>query len=109
MFMYSDIDIPNELVGSFKRIMRRIPVELKKDENLIKTVVDYLQLGGEKLARQAVESAKLTLQLEVAERRKKAREEALIRAAEAHLAAMEDESDDDDDDFDDDADDDEMG
>ncbi len=107
--MYSDIDIPNELVGSFKRIMRRIPVELKKDENLIKTVVDYLQLGGEKLARQAVESAKLTLQLEVAERRKKAREEALIRAAEAHLAAMEDESDDDDDDFDDDADDDEMG
>ena len=115
MFMYSHIEIPNDLIGPFKRIMRRIPVELKKDENLIKIVLAYLQLGGERLARQAVASAKLTLQLEVAERRKKAREESLIRAAEARLAAMEDESDDEDDedDFDDDADDDaevdEMG
>jgi len=105
--MYSDIDIPNDLMGSFKRIMRRIPVELKKDEKLIKTIVAYLQLGGERLARQAVESAKLTLQLEVAEKRKKAREEALIRAAEARMAAMEDESDADEDDLDDE-DDDEM-
>ena len=100
--MIDQIEVPKDLKGSFKRVARRIPVELRKDETLIKTVVDYLQLGGEKLARQAVESAKQTLGLEVAQRRKRARDEALIRAAEARLAAAEESSGDDDDDDDDD-------
>ena len=114
--MIDQIDIPKELMGSFKRVSRRIPVDLRKDEELIKTVVDYLQLGGEKLARQAVEAAKQTYELEVAQRRKKAREEALIRAAEARLAATDESSgkkenafdDDDDNDDDDDDDDDDI-
>lgn len=85
--MIDNIEVPDELVGSFKRVVRRIPVDLKKDEELIKTVVAYLQLGGEKLARQAVEAAKQTHELELAQRKKKAREEALVRAAEARLEA----------------------
>lgn len=101
--MIDNVEVPKNLMGSFKRVARRIPVDLKKDEALIKTIVAYLQLGGEKLARQAVESAKRTLELEVAQRKKRAREEALIRAAEARLAAANEESDEDDDDFDDDA------
>lgn len=104
--MIDDIEVPKKLMGPFKRVVRRIPVDLKKDEELIRTVLAYLALGGEKVARQAVEAAKQTLELEVAQRRKKAREEALIRAAEARLAAAEEESDGDDDDFDDDDDDD---
>ena len=104
--MIDKVEVPKNLMGSFKRVARRIPVDLKKDEELIKTIVAYLQLGGEKLARQAVVSAKRTLELEVAQRKKKAREEALIRAAEARLAAANEESQEDDDDFDDDADDD---
>ena len=104
--MIDKVEVPKNLMGSFKRVARRIPVDLKKDEELIKTIVAYLQLGGEKLARQAVISAKRTLELEVAQRKKKAREEALIRAAEARLAAANEESQEDDDDFDDDADDD---
>jgi hypothetical protein len=100
--MIDNVEVPKNLMGSFKRVARRIPVDLKKDEELIKTIVAYLQLGGEKLARQAVESAKRTLELEVAQRKKRAREEALIRAAEARLAAANDQSDEDDDDFDDD-------
>lgn len=107
--MIDPIDVPVDLMGAFKRVSRRIPVELRKDDELIKTVVAYLRLGGEKLARQAVESAKQTHELEVAQRRKKAREEALIRAAEARLAAADeasakktDDFDDDDDDGDDD-------
>jgi hypothetical protein len=109
--MIDQMEVPDNLKGSFKRVSRRIPVELRKDETLIKTVVDYLQLGGEKLARQAVEAAKQTHGLEVAERRKKAREDALIRAAEARLAATDDaagKNDDDDDDDDDDQDDDDI-
>ncbi len=104
--MIDQNDIPKDLMGSFKRVSRRIPVDLRKDEELIKTVVDYLQLGGEKLARQAVEAAKQTHELEVAQKRKKAREEALIRAAEARLAATDETSDNKDSDFDDNDDDD---
>jgi hypothetical protein len=100
--MIDNIDIPDELVGSYKRVSRRIPVDLKKDETLIKTIVAYLQLGGEKLARQAVEAAKQTFELEMAQRKKKAREEALIRAAEARLAAKDETSGEDGDDYDDD-------
>ena len=95
--MVNNIEVPPALMGSFKRVARRIPVDLKKDEELIRTIVAYLQLGGEKLARQAVEAAKQTLEIEIIQRKKKAREEALIRAAEARLAAADDDSDDDDD------------
>lgn len=100
--MAEKIEVPKNLMGAFKRVARRIPVDLKKDEVLINTVVAYLNLGGEKLARQAVLAAKQSLDLEVAQKRKKAREEALIRAAEARLAAADAESESSDDDFDDD-------
>jgi hypothetical protein len=108
IFMVNTIDVPQGLMGSFKRIARRIPVDLKKDEELVKTIVAYLQLGGERLARQAVDTARQSLELEIIQRKKKAREEALIRAAEARLAATDEESvkDDDYEDVDDDDDDD---
>lgn len=99
--MITEGDVPKDLMGSFKRIARRIPVDLKKDEELIRTVVAYLKLGGEKLARQAVEAAKQTLELEAAQKKKRSREEALIRAAEARLASADAQSDENDDDFDD--------
>ena len=98
--MISNIDVPEALKGPFKRIARRIPVDLKKDEELVKTIIAFLELGGEKLARQAVESAKQTLELEKTQKRKKAREEALIRAAEARQAAAEADTEDDRDDED---------
>lgn len=104
--MIDRIEIPEALMGSFKRVARRIPVDLKKDEAMVQTIVAYLQLGGEKLARHAVEAAKQTMELEFAQKKKKAREEALIRAAEARLAVQDEESGDDGDDFDDDDDDD---
>jgi hypothetical protein len=104
--MINSIEVPKNLMGSFKRVARRIPVGLKNDEDLVKTIVAYLQLGGEKLARQAVEAAKRTLELEVAQKKKKAREEALIRAAEARLAAADAESGESDEEFDDENDDD---
>ena len=106
--MIDKVDVPENLAGSFKRISRRIPADLKKDEELLRTIVAYLQLGGEKLARQAVEAAKQTQELETAQRKKKAREEALIRAAEARMAAVDSESTVEDDDYDDDEDDDES-
>ena len=105
--MNDKVEVPQNLMGPYKRVARRIPVDLKKDEELMKTIVAYLQLGGEKLARQAVESAKQTHELEVAKRKKKAREDALIRAAEARLAAATEDAEKDDDDYDEDDDEDE--
>jgi hypothetical protein len=99
--MFEDVEVPKDLMGSFRRVVRRIPVDLKKDDVLLETVLAYLKLGGEKLARQAVESAKQTYELEVVQRKKKAREEALIRAAEARLAAANEVPADNTDDFDD--------
>lgn len=92
--MLDQFNVPAHLAGSFKRIVRRIPVDLKKDETLIKTILAYLEVGGERLAAQAVEAAKQTAELEAAQHKKKAREEALIRAAEARLAEDGDENDD---------------
>lgn len=86
--MIDGFDLPPNLMGSFKRVSRRIPAELKKDDELMRTVVAFLRLGGEKLARQAIDAARQTQELEIAERKKKAREEALVRAAEARLAAV---------------------
>ncbi len=104
--MIEKVEVPKDLMGSFRRVARRIPVDLKKDDVLLETVVAYLKLGGEKLARQAVESAKRSYELEVVQRKKKAREEALIRAAEARLAAANEASADKEADFDDNDDDD---
>lgn len=113
--MIEKVEVPKDLMGSFRRVARRIPVDLKKDDVLLETVVAYLKLGGEKLARQAVESAKQSYELEVVQRKKKAREEALIRAADARLAAANEASadnpadfDGNDDDNDDDDDDDDI-
>ena len=33
--MIDKIEVPKNLMGSFKRVARRIPVDLKKDEELI--------------------------------------------------------------------------
>ncbi len=42
--MINSIEVPKNLMGSFKRVARRIPVGLKNDEDLVKTIVAYLQL-----------------------------------------------------------------
>lgn len=91
------ISVPGELAGSFKRIMRRVPVDLRKDDKIPGIILAYLKLGGEKLARQAVAAMDKSLKIQIAKRRRRLREEALLRAAEIrNLQAMESEADDDD-------------
>lgn len=90
--MADNSNVSDSLMGPLKRVVRRLPVELKNDPALIQTIMVYLRLGGEKLARQAGESAAQTHELEVVQRKKKARHEALIRAAEARLAERDEES-----------------
>ena len=50
--------IPDELQGSIRRLLNRIPPEQRDDETLQAALLVYLKLGGEKLARHYIEISK---------------------------------------------------
>lgn len=56
--MIDDFQVPDEYLGAFRRLMRRMPIELQTDEAFLQTLVMYLKLGGEKLARHRIEVEK---------------------------------------------------
>ena len=56
--MIDDLQVPDEFLGAFRRLVRRMPVELQTNEAFLQTLVMYLKLGGEKLASQRVEVEK---------------------------------------------------
>lgn len=68
--MAENLNIPEELQGTFKRLMNRVPEKLKIDSHIQKIIQLYLKLGGEKLAKQYIEIIKLRVREE--ERQKKA-------------------------------------
>ena len=68
--MAENLNIPDELKGTFKRLMNRVPEKLRIDSHTQKVIQLYLKLGGEKLAKQHIEIIKLRVREE--ERQKKA-------------------------------------
>jgi len=56
--MIDDFQVPDDYLGAFRRLMRRMPVELQTNEAFLQTLVMYLKLGGEKLARHRIEVEK---------------------------------------------------
>jgi hypothetical protein len=56
--MMDDFQVPDEFLGAFRRLVRRMPVELQTDEAFLQTLVMYLKLGGEKLASHRIEVEK---------------------------------------------------
>ena len=57
--MAKNLNIPDELRGTFKRLMNRVPEKLRSDSHTQKSIQLYLKLGGEKLAKQHIEILKL--------------------------------------------------
>ena len=53
--MIEDFQVPDEFLGAFRRLVRRMPLELQTDEGFLEKLVLYLKLGGEKLASHRVE------------------------------------------------------
>ena len=53
--MFKELNIPEELVGSFRRIQRSLPEYLKNDAEFLERILAYLKLGGDKFARQRIE------------------------------------------------------
>ena len=56
--MIDDYQVPDEFLGAFRRLVRRMPLELQTDTNFLQTLVLYLKLGGEKLASHRIEVEK---------------------------------------------------
>ena len=52
--MIEELDIPEDLKPIVKRVMRRLPAELKGDLEFLKNLLIYIKIGGEKLARQRI-------------------------------------------------------
>lgn len=76
-------DIPEALKPNFNRVYRRIPMELRQNTELIKDLVLFLKVGGERLARQHLEVTKNDLKLVKTALRKERRGEAMRRTAAA--------------------------
>ena len=76
-------DIPEALKPNFQRVYRRVPVELRQNEALIKDLILFLKVGGERLARQQMEVVKNDLKLVKTAQRKERRRETMRRTAAA--------------------------
>ena len=53
--MTENVNIPDELLETYKRLMNQLPEKLRNDNHTHQITQLYLKLGGEKLARQYVE------------------------------------------------------
>jgi hypothetical protein len=56
--MSEKLIIPDEYQGSIRRLLSRIPSEQRDDETIQASLLIYLKLGGEKLARHYIEISK---------------------------------------------------
>lgn len=83
--------IPEELRLPFQRLLPYMSPGLRSDQNGLEAILLYLKLGGEKLARAAIDAYNQTLRLKTAELQK-------LRLEEALLADRLDDSDEDDED-----------
>ncbi len=99
--MESNFTVPQELQMSFQRVIPYMSPGLRKDEQGLEAILLYLKLGGERLARIAIDAYNQTHRLKDAAEQKLRLEETLL------AKQLEDEADEDDDDEDDDKDDDE--
>ena len=54
--MANELNIPEKILGTFNRLIRKLPEELREDEQVRKTTLVFLQLGGEKLARARIKA-----------------------------------------------------
>lgn len=78
--MSIQLEIPGELKGAFQRVIRHIPYDLRNDEQIFRTTLAYLCVGGEKLARQGIEVAKEQRKQELNRQKKIRRREAMLNA-----------------------------
>ena len=75
--MNLNIDIPDEYKNSFQRLIPYFPLSLRENPDALESILLFLKVGGEKLARIAIEAFKQNQHLCDAEAQKLLREAAL--------------------------------
>lgn len=56
--MLFKLDVPDDRLGAFQRLKRQLPLEVREDELVLRRMLAYIKLGGERLARQYVATLK---------------------------------------------------
>ncbi|GEM_PF-5993625 len=85
--MNETLEIPEALRFTWNRLLNRMPIKLRQKEEVLESVLIFLKLGGERLAKQAIEAAKASLTLEQTRLRRQQKAEAMRRAAEERMEA----------------------
>lgn len=52
------LDIPEDRLGAFQRMRRQLPLEMRDDEQILKKMLAYLKLGGDRMLRHFVSTQK---------------------------------------------------
>jgi phosphopantothenoylcysteine synthetase/decarboxylase len=95
--MVDQFTVPEEYEISFRRIMPYLMSPLQRNPQILESLLLYLKLGGEKMARIAIDAMNVTQRLQNAELKKLLREQELLNDN-----GRDDEDDDDDESEDDD-------
>ncbi len=99
--MEATFTVPEELQSSFQRLLPHMAAGLRSDPEGLESILLYLKLGGERLARIAIDAYNQTDRLKNAEIQKQRLEEAMLAE---QLDAEEDDDEEDDDEENDDED-----
>ena len=62
--MIKELNVPEPYQAVFRRLARRIPEELLVEPKVVETLLLYVKIGGERLARQRVELYKKSFEQE---------------------------------------------
>jgi len=96
--MADQFTVPEEYVVSFRRILPYLVAPLQKKINILESILLYLKLGGEKMARIAIDAMNVTQRLQDVELKKQLREQELLNDERQDDIEDDDEDDEDDED-----------
>ncbi len=90
--MADQFTVSEEYAVSFRRILPYLAAPLHKNMRILESLLLYLKLGGEKMARIAIDAMNVTQRLQDAEVKKQLREQELLND-ERHEELEDDEDD----------------
>jgi hypothetical protein len=82
--------VPDEFESSFQRILPYLAVSLQKNPEVSESLLLYLKLGGEKMARVAIDALNVTQRVQDVEPKKQLREQVLELLSDDNRDALND-------------------
>ena len=76
--MDDQFTVPEEYEASFRRILPYLMAPMQKNKQILESLLLYLKLGGDKMARIAIDALNVTQRLQDAEVKKQLREQELL-------------------------------